>query len=218
LSGFLARWARRKAAAAQPAPAPVAPVDESTLPALETLTGDSDITAFLAAGVSPALQSQALRIAWRDDARIAGFRGLADYDWDFNAEGYGRLAAADDVAALLQRILSGDSVADERSSVLAAKPPPLVGGGWGRGGAELGSRPSAPSPRPPPTRGGGAIVGNANGICLGPSETPAETPAPAPVALQPAAPPVSEPPPAVTAEQQEATRLPLRRHGGALPA
>ncbi len=107
MSGFVSRWARRKAEASRPAapsPAPVAPVDEASLPKLETLGADSDFSAFLAAGVSAAMQTQALQIAWRSDAAIAAFRGMAEYDWDFNAAGYGRLAATDDVAAMLRGI------------------------------------------------------------------------------------------------------------------
>ena len=117
VSGFLSRWARRKAegrkaeaasaetdaAAATAAPASV--IDEAQLPPLETLTGESDFTAFLAAGVSQGVQSRALRVAWEADPAIASFRGMAEYDWDFNAAGYGRLAATDNVAALLDRVM-----------------------------------------------------------------------------------------------------------------
>jgi hypothetical protein len=124
------------------------PFDESSLPKLETLNGDSDITAFLAAGVSQALQSQALRIAWKADPRIAGFRGMADYDWDFNVEGYGRLALADDVASLLERIITPAPPPPPPQQIAAIDPPtPLP--------AEL---PAADPPaRPPPRRHGSAL-------------------------------------------------------------
>jgi hypothetical protein len=156
VSGFLSRWARRKAAAARPAPQPVAPVDEAALPALDTLTGDSDITAFLAAGVSAELQSKALGIAWRDDARIAGYRGLADYDWDFNAESYGRLAAADDVAALLRRVVTPAETPRQPAATVTAPAP-------GRSVAQPVVEPSQmaaaepEAPRPPARRHGGAL-------------------------------------------------------------
>ncbi len=109
--GFLSRWAHRKAAAQRSAdPLTVldaqAAVDaEADLPPLETLDAASDYTGFLAAGVSRATQTRALSIAWASDPAIAGFRGMAEYDWDFNAVGYGRLAAGDNVAALLQQII-----------------------------------------------------------------------------------------------------------------
>jgi hypothetical protein len=126
MSGFLARWAKLKAAAqSQPAEA-VPEVAEASLPAPESLTAESDIRAFLAAGVSPSLQSRALRVAWESDAQIAAFRGMAEYDWDFNAEGYGRLAAGDDVAALVRGVV--EKLAEQQEP-----PPPLAGGGWGEG-------------------------------------------------------------------------------------
>jgi hypothetical protein len=165
MSGFLSRWARLKAAAREtPAPLADAPIDEASLPKLEEITGASDIRAFLASGVSAALQSRALRIAWEQDATIASFRGMAEYDWDFNAAGYGRLAVGDDVAALLRGVMDtvtpardipARDIRDARSNpspipshkgrreesvaaVAQDTPPPLVGGGWGEGaGSEI---------------------------------------------------------------------------------
>jgi hypothetical protein len=104
MSGFLSRWVRLKSRVNREEE--TTPVDLASLPPIETLTGASDITGFMSAAVPQALQSQALRIAWESDARIASFRGLADYDWDFNAVDYGRLALADDVAALVQRVVA----------------------------------------------------------------------------------------------------------------
>ncbi len=76
------------------------------LPPLESLGVASDYTAFLQKGVGAEVQSLALRRAWESDATIAGFRGMADYDWDFNAPSYGRLWAIDDVAALVRTVLA----------------------------------------------------------------------------------------------------------------
>jgi hypothetical protein len=76
------------------------------LPDIATLGAGSDYAAFLQKGVAAVVQQQALARAWTTDAGIAGFRGMADYDWDFNAVGYGRLWAADDVASLLRAVLS----------------------------------------------------------------------------------------------------------------
>ena len=116
--GLFRRWARRKqqakaapdraadtlplAAPDQPAPELPAPV----LPDLETLGAGSDYTAFLQQGVAAEVQRLALQRAWASDEGIAGFRGMADYDWDFNAPTYGRLWASDDVAKLLHAIVS----------------------------------------------------------------------------------------------------------------
>ena len=52
------------------------------------------------------VQRIALQRAWASDEQIAGFRGMADYDWDFNAPTYGKLWASDDVARLLQAVVA----------------------------------------------------------------------------------------------------------------
>lgn len=118
--GFLARWSARKAAvrdglkhdgteATEPAPDAATPADEppldlASLPRLEDLTADSDYTLFLRKGVPTALANAALRRAWETDPFISSFREMADYDWDFNAPGYGDLRPDDDVAAMLERL------------------------------------------------------------------------------------------------------------------
>ncbi len=129
--GLFRRWARRKQAAkaapdhaAAPAALPEQPavqlslpllqgpvVPEPVLPApvlpdLETLGPESDYKAFLQNGVAAEVQRIALQRAWASDEQIAGFRGMADYDWDFNAPTYGKLWASDDVARLLQAVVA----------------------------------------------------------------------------------------------------------------
>ena len=59
---------------------------------------------FLKAAVPDALRLAALRKAWSTDSEIAGFRGFADYDWDFNAPGYGKLLPIDDIRKLCDAI------------------------------------------------------------------------------------------------------------------
>lgn len=102
--GFFSRWSRRKRAVeagrpaeepaapgavpAAPTPAPVAeeaPLDLASLPPIESLTLESDITAFLRKGVPAVLQRAALRRAWSLDPAIRDFVGPADYAWDYNA-------------------------------------------------------------------------------------------------------------------------------------
>lgn len=104
--GFLSRWSRRKQAAREaPAVEPaIEPAPE--LPPLESLGAGSDYAAFLRKGVSALVQQQALQKAWTSDAVVAGFRGMAEYDWDFNAVGYGRLRVTDNVGDLLRAVLS----------------------------------------------------------------------------------------------------------------
>ena len=108
--GFLSRWSRRKAASRvvappEPPPEPVPELPSPDLPPIESLGSDSDYTVFLARGVPRLLQAQALRVAWASDPAIADFRGMAEYAWDFNAPGYGDLAAGDDAAQWLGQIV-----------------------------------------------------------------------------------------------------------------
>lgn len=110
---FLARWSRRKRAAAkgvrqepQPAPEPAAErapvsaetavtrpnqeepaaeeVDLSSLPSLDSITASTDVTGFLRRGVPDELKRSALRKAWTSDPAIRDFVGLAENAWDFN--------------------------------------------------------------------------------------------------------------------------------------
>src|SRR3954466_14517719 len=66
---------------------PASEFDWTKLPPVETITAESDIRAFLRAGVPPELTRAALRRAWAADPKIRDFVGLADYDWDFNTPG-----------------------------------------------------------------------------------------------------------------------------------
>jgi Protein of unknown function (DUF3306) len=101
--GFLSRWSRRKRAAAIPAAPPpaeapagadpiedpigeeVAAFDASTLPPIESLTAETDITPFLRPQVPAALRRAALRRVWTLDPAIRDYVGPADYAWDYNA-------------------------------------------------------------------------------------------------------------------------------------
>src|SRR4029077_14054976 len=66
-------------------PAPT--FDPASLPAIESITADTDIRAFLAPGVPPELTRAALSRAWAADPKIRDFVALADYAWDFNTPG-----------------------------------------------------------------------------------------------------------------------------------
>lgn len=111
---FLSRWSRRKreaedssdatpptdVAAADAAPDGVAPAsadapaatvtgepgfDLASLPSLESIGADTDLSLFMKPGVPGALRHAALRRAWTSDPAIRDFRGLQENDWDFNA-------------------------------------------------------------------------------------------------------------------------------------
>ncbi len=112
---FLARWSRRKRAARSEGPPveavpkaaePEAAIDPASLPPIESLGPGSDVAAFLQKGVPEALRRAALRRIWTADPKIARFREVADYDWDFNAPGYGALAPGDDVRKAAGRLLA----------------------------------------------------------------------------------------------------------------
>jgi hypothetical protein len=118
---FIARWSRRKrspeaaeadeakraGAAGPPATAPAedaaaAPeaepaVELASLPPLDSIGPDSDVSAFLAPGVPANLTRAALRRAWSSDPEIRDFIGLVENGWDFNAPdgapGFGTLTA-----------------------------------------------------------------------------------------------------------------------------
>lgn len=118
--GFLSRWSRRKLAeqTAEPDAAPAPPAAEhdaaadddddgfdlAALPPLDSLGRDSDYSPFLHAKVPAALRRAALRKAWTSDPKITGFKTFAEYDWDFNAPGYGALRATDDAAAFAKAL------------------------------------------------------------------------------------------------------------------
>lgn len=137
--GLFRRWARRKQEAkaapdraADPAPPVLAPGQPAAeqpaldLPDIETLGAGSDYRAFLQKGVAAEVQRIALQRAWASDEGIAGFRGMADYDWDFNAPTYGRLWASDDVAKLLQAVVSPPAEAEPASTEPALAEPAVA--------------------------------------------------------------------------------------------
>src|SRR4051812_36761324 len=139
---FLARWSRRKreTTAVEPPPqiGPVEPaspppalaatpeeekVDLSSLPSLESITGETDITGFLRKGIPQDLSRAALRRAWETDPAIRDFVGLAENAWDFNdpnaMPGFGPLDYTEEqLAALLNRVIGGvRSAADQLAAV-----------------------------------------------------------------------------------------------------
>ncbi|WP_434624205.1 DUF3306 domain-containing protein [Azospirillum sp. B2RO_4] len=182
-SGFLGRWSRLKREARREAPAvePVVPEEPAMLPAeaagvgaggvedeapelpsLDSLDSASDYTGFLRPDVPAELRRQALRKAWASDPVIAGFRGFAEYDWDYNAPGYGALLPTDDIARLLDAVLPDEKREEEvvEEVVVVAEmqadgatcphpdPPPLGGGGDKCLSEEVAAVP------PPPSGGG----------------------------------------------------------------
>ena len=121
---FLARWSRLKRVrdeAEPPQPhtpegeAPAAPLDVEELPPIDSLGPGSDFSVFMHRSVPSALRVAALRKAWKSNPAIAAHKPLVDYDWDFNAPGYGKLWDVDDAQRLVSRLFKQDTAADQET-------------------------------------------------------------------------------------------------------
>lgn len=204
---FLGRWSRLKrkraldeAEAGTPAErteegegsAPAAepdPVDASELPPVESLGPGSDFSVFMRAGVPKELRLQALRKLWVSDPDFLNYKTLADYDWDYNAPGYGQMLPIDDAKRYLGRLLGED------------RPEPEPGPADDAPAEDEAARGEAGAPAlPPPAQDDPGAAG------LLPVDL--ADAAPQPEASRPAPPERSERSPAP---------VPRRRHGGAMP-
>lgn len=94
--------------AAKNAPEPV--FDPASLPSIESIGAQTDISGFLKPGVPGELKLAALRRAWTVDPAIRDFVGLQDYDWDFTVPGsmpgFGELDPGFDVKKMLGEIFN----------------------------------------------------------------------------------------------------------------
>jgi hypothetical protein len=176
------------------------PFDPADLPPVESLTADSDFTAFLRAEVPAALRRAALRRAWSLDPVIRDFVGPADYAWDFNAADGGMAGFSPhlfgDVKQLLAQAIGADTAPPDEAP---AEDPEAV--------PAADAAASCPVPAP--------------------SDAPLEEPAePPPSGPPPSGPPPSaamtaseEPEPVPLRSMAAAAVMPVRRrHGGALPS
>jgi hypothetical protein len=127
--GFLARWSRRKREAAKAEPNDVAskepteqaaepsqaadeaepPFDLESLPKLEELTKDTDMTVFFRKGVPESIRNAALRKSWALDPAIRNYVNPAlDYAYDWNTPGgvpgSGELAPDTDIARMVAQV------------------------------------------------------------------------------------------------------------------
>jgi hypothetical protein len=91
------------------------PVDLTRLPPIESITAETDISAFLAPGVPAELTRAALRRAWSVDPRIRDFIGPSESSWDFNAPnamgGFGPLEMTDELRRQLLQMMGRGIVA-----------------------------------------------------------------------------------------------------------
>jgi len=114
-------------AVARPVPAPTGlTFDPASLPPIESITAETDIRGFLAAGVPSELTRAALRRSWACDPKIRNFVGLAEYDWDFNAAdsmpGFGPLQITDEVGKMAAQIVEPGRSAPEAGNLLDPAP------------------------------------------------------------------------------------------------
>jgi hypothetical protein len=100
--------------------------DLSELPSIESITAETDIRPFLAAGVPTALRNAALRRVWVADPKIRDFIGMAENQWDFTGAaevpGFDFSVPAGDLRRLVAEILGQDAEArDSRDGDGASK-------------------------------------------------------------------------------------------------
>jgi hypothetical protein len=138
----LLRWVRLKQAAkaeeeieaasagSETMVVPEAPFDPASLPSIESIAADTDIIAFLRAGVPAELTSAALRRAWTSDPAIRDFIGIAENQWDFNdpnaIPGFGPLAASEDGVDILAQISSRLELPTRGPEEFAAAEPAIL--------------------------------------------------------------------------------------------
>jgi hypothetical protein len=111
-------------AAQQTGPAYAEPLafDPASLPSIESIAADTDISAFLQPGVPTDVRNAALRRAWSVDPAISTFKGLQENDWDFNdpngIAGLGPLSPTLDVKKMVAALF-GDSKQETPTPVAA---------------------------------------------------------------------------------------------------
>jgi hypothetical protein len=106
------------------------PFDLASLPSIESITGDTDISGFLRSGVPGELARAALRRVWASDPAIRDFIGIAENQWDFNdpnaIPGFGPLPQGEDLPAHLAQALGDhDQLAGMIPQMPAAAVPSL---------------------------------------------------------------------------------------------
>ncbi|MBR1212165.1 DUF3306 domain-containing protein [Bradyrhizobium sp. JYMT SZCCT0180] len=219
--GFLARWSQRKqeakeeikqpereapvadaeiaAAPATEAEKEAAPeFDLSSLPSLEELTSETDITGFLRKGVPEHLRNAALRKSWALDPAIRNYVNPAlEYAYDWNTPGgvpgNSELGAGIDIARMVTQIM-GTGEAPAEPPVAAEVPAEIAGDpeSSGQPKPDLPDQPLRLSGQPEPAE-------------------PNHSSADEPVGLETERQPASVPSGSVAPQQ------PVRRHGSAKP-
>jgi hypothetical protein len=91
--------------------------DLASLPSIESITAETDIRPFLAAGVPAGLRQAALRRVWSADPAIRDFIGIAENQWDFtpggNAPGFDFSTPSEEIRRAVVKMFTGTS-SDEK--------------------------------------------------------------------------------------------------------
>jgi hypothetical protein len=84
---------------------PTATIDLSSLPSINAIAADTNMSVFLQVGVPAKVAEAAFRRAWVSDPRVRDFVGIAENQWDFTnpttIPGFGPLPEARDKVNLL---------------------------------------------------------------------------------------------------------------------
>jgi hypothetical protein len=92
--------------------APASAFDPATMPSIDSIGAQTDITVFMRSGVPTEMRLAALRRAWTVDPAIRDFKELAENDWDFNdlnsIPGFGEPLPEVDVKTMLA-LMSGEA-------------------------------------------------------------------------------------------------------------
>ena len=213
---FLARWSRqKKLAAKRKSPVAEAPseedgpaIDPATLPNVQDLTADSDISVFLQKGVPEALRKLALRRMWSLDPEIRDFVEMAENQWDFNKAGgiyglYQDLEEGSDVSLWLAQAVQ--SVPHREQVPDLATPPPTEPAATPSNAIEIATQHDA--------------AAQANESTSPPQQVPSSQDAAEPCPSDPSqvAEMSAQLSPAAASVQHQA-KASRRRHGGALPS
>lgn len=105
---------------------PEAPVfDPASLPSIDSIGAQTDISAFLKQGVPGDLKLAALRRAWSMDPAIRDFKGLQENDWNFNdpngIPGFGELGPNFDVKKMLGDLFGETPRTDESHTAVPSQ-------------------------------------------------------------------------------------------------
>lgn len=95
----------------------LSPEEIESLPSLDALTPETDLSVFFRKGVPQALRNAAMRRMWSLDPTIRDYVGDArDYAWNWNipgdVPGYGPLAPTDEIYATLDQMFSPQQTAE----------------------------------------------------------------------------------------------------------